>query len=208
MNIVVLNYGLGNVCSVVNALRSAGANAEISNDEHIIMRADGIVIPGVGAFPRGMANLLSSGLVGVVKKYVDSGRPVLGICLGMQLLFERGTEFTPTKGLNFISGSIDIIPVPPDGGRLPHIAWSYISPTNQGRQKMYARMSDAEMRFYFVHSYAAMNVDPEKVTATVDYLGKTITASVQSGNIWGTQFHPEKSGPSGLNLLKNFIDNC
>lgn len=206
--IVVLGYGLGNVRSVGNALRAIGANADISNDVHTIMQADGLVIPGVGAFPQGMANLVESGLVGVIRKYIDSDRPVLGICLGMQLLFNKGTEFEPTKGLGLIPGSVDIIPVVPGEGRLPHIAWSAICPTEQGRQKMFVGLSDGEMRFYFVHSYAATGVRPDNLSATVSYLGNRIVAAVQSGNVWGTQFHPEKSGPSGLHLLKNFINNC
>lgn len=206
--IVVLSYGLGNVRSVGNALRAIGVNADVSHDECTIMRADGLVIPGVGAFPHGMASLVESGLIGVIRKYIDSGFPVLGICLGMQLLFDKGTEFGPTDGLGLITGSVDIIPVSPDVGRLPHIAWSTICPAEQGRQKMFAGLTDSEMRFYFVHSYAATGVKPDNISATVPYLGNNIVAAVQSGNIWGTQFHPEKSGPSGLHLLKNFINNC
>jgi glutamine amidotransferase len=206
--IVVLGYGLGNVRSVGNALRAIGTNTDVSHDEHTVMQADGLVIPGVGAFPQGMANLVESGLIGVIRKYIDSGRPVLGICLGMQLLFDKGTEFVQTEGLGLITGSVDIIPVAPGKGRLPHIAWSKICPTAQGVQKMFAGLSDSEMRFYFVHSYAATGVSPEKLSATVSYLGNEIVAAVQSGNVWGTQFHPEKSGSSGLQLLKNFVNNC
>jgi glutamine amidotransferase len=206
--ILVLGYGLGNVRSVGNALRAIGANADVSHDEQTIMQADGLVVPGVGAFPQGMANLVRSGLVEVIRKYIDSGRPVLGICLGMQLLFDKGTEFIPTDGLGLIPGSVDIIPVAPGEGRLPHIAWSAICPTEQGRQTMFAGLSDNEMRFYFVHSYAATGVKPDNLSATVSYLGNKIVAAMQSGNVWGTQFHPEKSGPSGLHLLKNFISNC
>lgn len=206
--IAILNYGLGNVRSVGNALRQIGANADVSHDEHSIMQADALIIPGVGAFPHGMANLIELGLVGVIRKYIDSGRPVMGICLGMQLLFDKGTEFVRTDGLGLLVGSIDIIPASPEVGRLPHIAWSTISPTEQGRQKMFAGLTDSEIRFYFVHSYAATGVKPDNINATVSYAGKKIVAAVQSGNIWGTQFHPEKSGPSGLHLLKNFINNC
>jgi len=206
--IAVLGYGLGNVRSVCNALRKIGADADVSHNEHTLMQADGLVIPGVGAFPQGMANLVESGLVGVIRKYIDSGRPVLGICLGMQLLFDKGTEFVSTEGLRLIPGSVDIIPVASGEGRLPHIAWSAISPTEQGMQKMFAGLSDSEMRFYFVHSYAATGVSQDNISAIITYLGNKIVAAVQSGNVWGTQFHPEKSGPSGLHLLKNFINNC
>lgn len=206
--IVVVNYGLGNLRSVGNALRAIGANADISHDEQTVMQADGLVIPGVGAFPQGMANLVESGLVGVLRKYIDSGRPVLGICLGMQLLFERGTEYQMTQGLNLITGSVEIIPVKPEEGRLPHIAWSTIKPTEMGRQTMFAGMPDKEMRFYFVHSYAATREQARDIGATVDYMGHEIVAAVQKKNVWGTQFHPEKSGPSGLHVLRNFISNA
>lgn len=206
--IVVLNYGLGNVRSVSNALRSIGAEAEVTCDEHAIAQAVGLIIPGVGAFPHGMANLTESGLIEVIHKYIDSGRPVLGICLGMQLLFERGAEYQMTQGLSLISGSVEIVPVKPEEGRLPHIAWSTIEPTGLGRQTMFTGMSDKEMRFYFVHSYAATKVRARDLSATVDYMGHEIVAAVQKNNVWGTQFHPEKSGPSGLRILQNFISNA
>ncbi|MBU3564447.1 imidazole glycerol phosphate synthase subunit HisH [Polynucleobacter sp. MWH-HuK1] len=206
--IVVLNYGLGNVRSVSNALRAIGANAEVVHDESSVMQADGLVIPGVGAFPHGMDNLKKSGLVELIKKYIGTGRPVLGICLGMQMLFNKGTEFVPTDGLGLIHGSVNIISILPEEGRLPHIAWSRVSPTELGRNGMFAGLTDSEMRFYFVHSYAAAGVKPDNLSATVNYLGHDIVAAVQRGKLWGTQFHPEKSGPSGLHLLNNFISIC
>jgi glutamine amidotransferase len=203
--IVVLNYGLGNVRSVSNALRAVGAEASVSCNEREIAQADGLIIPGVGAFPHGMANLTKSGLIEVIHKYIDSGRPVLGICLGMQLLFEKGAEYQMTQGLSLISGSVEIIPVKPEEGRLPHIAWSTIYPADIARQTMFAGLTDCEMRFYFVHSYAAMGVKLENLSATVKYMDRDVVAAVQKNNIWGTQFHPEKSGPSGLQVLRNFV---
>lgn len=204
--IAVLNYGLGNIRSVSNALRMIGADVEVTCDEQKITDAGGLIIPGVGAFQHGMANLTESGLIEIIYKYIDSGRPVLGICLGMQLLFERGSEYQMTRGLNRISGLVEIIPVKPENGRLPHIAWSTIKPTETGRQTMFAGMSDKEMRFYFVHSYAATGVHAEDLGATVDYMGRVIVAAVQKKNLWGTQFHPEKSGPSGLQVMRNFLN--
>lgn len=205
--IVVLNYGLGNVRSVSNALRVIGAEAEVTCDEHAVAQADGLIIPGVGAFPHAIANLEQAGLIPVIHAYIDTGRPVLGICLGMQLLFERGTEFAETNGLGLIPGAIDRIPIFSGVGRLPHIAWSVIQPTEHGREAMFTGLSDKEMRFYFVHSYAATGVRQENLNATVNYMGQDVVAAVQKGNIWGTQFHPEKSGPAGLHVLKNFISN-
>lgn len=206
-NIAVLDYGLGNVRSVCNALRAVGANAETTHGEATIMNADGLVIPGVGAFPHAMENLDRSGLIPVIRAFIDTGRPVLGICLGMQLLFEKGTEFVLTQGLGLIPGTVAIIPVAQGEGRLPHIAWSRIQATEQGRATMFAGLSDSDMRFYFVHGYAATGVDQQCLSATVNYLGRDIVAAVQQGNVWGTQFHPEKSGLSGLHVLKNFISS-
>lgn len=203
--IVVLDYGLGNVRSVGNAIRAIGAEAEVTRNDRIIAEADGMIIPGVGAFPDGMANLTDLGLVEVIHKFIDSGRPLLGICLGMQLLFEKGVEYQMTQGLSLISGSVEIIPVKPEVGRLPHIAWSTIKPTEIAAQTMFAGMSDQDMRFYFVHSYAATGLQAQNLSATVDYMGHEIVAAVQRKNVWGTQFHPEKSGLSGLQVLRNFI---
>lgn len=205
--IVVLNYGLGNVRSVSNALHAISADPDVSCDESKIKQADGLIIPGVGAYTHGMANLYESGLIPVILDFIDSGRPVLGICLGMQLLFEKSSEFGMTDGLGFIPGIIDRIPVTPEQGRLPHIAWSTVSPTEIGRQSIFYGLDDKEMRFYFVHSYAATRVKEENLSATVMYMGHEIVAAVQKNNIWATQFHPEKSGPSGLSVLKNFISN-
>ena len=206
--IAILNYGLGNVRSVCNAVVTCGAEAEISFDKNCIMTSDGLILPGVGAFPQGMSNLLNGGLDEVIREYIATGRPVLGICLGMQLLFDRSMEFIETKGLGLINGSVEIIPIHPHIGRLPHIAWSEVTPSEEGRQKMFEGLSENEMRMYFVHSYTATSVSLNNISATVSYFGNKIVAAVHSGNIWGTQFHPEKSGPNGLHLLKNFIKNC
>lgn len=206
--IIVLDYGLGNVRSVANALRTIGAAPDVTRDQVSMASADGLVIPGVGAFPRAMENLAQTGLVGQVVDFVASGRPVLGICVGMQMLFEVGLEFGRTPGLGLIPGAVEKIPVLSAEGRLPHIAWSTVSATSQGRAVLLAGLTDAEMRFYFVHSYAAVGVPDEALLATADYLGHRITAAVQRGQVFGTQFHPEKSGPSGLRLLANFVGQC
>jgi glutamine amidotransferase len=206
--ICILDYGIGNIRSVSNAMRQVGANAEISRDPERIAAADGVILPGVGAFPSGMELLQQHGLVAEIHKYVETGRPFLGICLGMQLLFEKGTEYGETDGLALIPGTVDRIPVAPGEGRLPHIAWTEVTRNNALPDMMFAGLSDAQCRFYFVHSYTAGNVPPIFVTAALSYLGHPVIASVQRGNVWGTQFHPEKSGPKGLKLLTNFIGQC
>lgn len=206
-DIVVLDYGLGNVRSVSNALRLIGATASVTRDLAHIERCDGLVIPGVGAFPQAMQNLHETGLIEAVRGYMRSGRPVLGICLGMQILCDEGTEFQRTPGLGFIPGSVERIPIAPSEGRLPHIAWSVIQ-TRSAAQAMFAGLTPEQLRFYFVHSFAATRVPPEFVAATVNYLGHEIVAAVGRDNVCGTQFHPEKSGAAGLQVLKNFTSRC
>ncbi len=206
--IAILDYGIGNIRSVSNALAALGASSEITRDPARIAAADGVILPGVGAFPAGMELLHQTGLVPEIHKYVQTGKPFLGICLGMQLLFDRGTEFGDTKGLGLIPGVVDRIPVAPGQGRLPHIAWTQVARNSAVPDVMFEGLDDAACRFYFVHSYTARDVPAAFVTGSVAYLGHPVTASVQRGNVWGTQFHPEKSGPSGLKLLTNFIGQC
>jgi glutamine amidotransferase len=205
--ICILDYGLGNIRSVNNALKAIGADAILTRDPEQIASSDGMIIPGVGAFPSGMDLLHQHGLVGEIQKYVTSGRPVLGICLGMQLLFDKGTEFGLTDGLALIPGIVDLIPMKSEEGRLPHIAWTQIERNPAVADVMFAGLTDEQCRFYFVHSYTAKDVPSQFVTGAVSYHGHEIIASVQRDNVWGTQFHPEKSGPCGLHVLDNFINN-
>lgn len=206
-SIVVLDYGLGNVRSVGNALRLVGATPTVTRDLAQLEGCDGLVIPGVGAFPQAMANLCEMNLIEPVRAYMRTGRPVLGICLGMQILFDEGTEFERTEGLGLIPGIVDRIPIAPADGRLPHIAWSMLD-LRAGSQQMFAGLSAEQLRFYFVHSFAATAVPPEFVAATVSYLGREIVAAVCRDNVCGTQFHPEKSSIGGLQVLRNFISRC
>lgn len=207
-NIVILDYGLGNVRSVSNAIRTLGSKATISNDKSITMKAEGLIIPGVGAFPTGMKNLEKNGLVTIIEQYNNTNRPILGICLGMQILFEHSTEFVSTKGLGLIQGEIKKLPIKPEEGRLPHIAWSKVAWSDASENCMFDGLEDRDRRFYFVHSFAAYNLRDQDRCGTTNYLGHEIVAAVRKDNIWGTQFHPEKSGPNGLHLLKNFINIC
>ncbi len=206
--ICILDYGIGNIRSVSNALTNLGAKPDITRDPARIAAADGIILPGVGAFPSGMELLHQHGLVAEIHRYVQTGKPFLGICLGMQLLFDKGTEFGTTDGLSLVPGIVDRIPVQPGEGRLPHIAWSRIARNSAVPDVMFAGLSDEQCRFYFVHSFTARDVPREFVTGALDYLGHQVIAAVQRGNVWGTQFHPEKSGPSGLAVLTNFIGQC
>ncbi|NDA63558.1 MAG: imidazole glycerol phosphate synthase subunit HisH [Chitinophagia bacterium] len=206
--IAVLDYGIGNVRSVKNAFAAVGAQAEVTRDKKKIKECDGLILPGVGSFPEGMALLLQHSLLKCLIGHIHSGKPLLGICLGMQLLFERGTEFRETEGLGVIPGEIMPIPVKPSDGRLPHIAWTKICFEQSNTDPMFFGISASQARFYFTHSYTATQVPSSHVTGITYYLGQKIIASVRHKNVWGTQFHPEKSGPSGLKVLENFVRFC
>lgn len=194
--IAIVDYGVGNLKSVSNALKYIGRDSLITADAGELERADAIILPGVGAFPDAADKLRAPGLDKIV---VEQGRkkPVLGICLGMQLLLERGVEVRPCDGLGVVQGVCDRIPT---SLKLPHIGWNSLefhndSPLFQGLEE--------GAYVYFVHTFSAQQTDPHQVIATTDY-GVAVTAAVQSGNFFGCQFHPEKSGETGLHILKNF----
>lgn len=206
-DIVVLDYGVGNVASVRNAIDRVGGRAIVTRDKSAISNCSGLIVPGVGAFAHVMESLADHDCVSLVTEFVASGRPMLGICVGMQFLFEYSTEFGKHTGLGILPGYVDRIPVPP-GARLPHIEWDIVVETAQSSGDMYANISCAERRFYFLHSFAATEVPPSIVTAEAHYEDVRIVASVQKDNLWATQFHPERSGESGLKLLSNFLKAC
>lgn len=194
--VAIVDYGVGNLKSVSNALRYLGREARITADPQELELAGSVILPGVGAFPDAMDKLCAHGLDRVVKEQGQK-KPVLGICLGMQLLFEQGEEVRSREGLGVAKGVVERIQTP---YKLPHIGWNTLrlfhdSPLLKG-------LPQGE-RVYFVHSFAAAHTDPEQVIATTDY-GPEIVAAVQSGNFFGCQFHPEKSGEAGLTILRNF----
>ena len=197
--IAVIDYGAGNLRSVVNALSYLGERPVVCRDADEIARADKLLLPGVGAFGECMKRLNVAGIADAVKTAVRRGTPLLGICLGMQLLFDYSTEFGRKDGLALIPGGVEALTAP--GLKLPHIAWTSIDVTGGGRL---LRGIDSGEFFYFVHGYRAKaaNVSDEAATATY---GETFTAAVERDNVMGTQFHPEKSGAAGLKILSNFI---
>jgi glutamine amidotransferase len=201
--IAVVDYGMGNRRSVEKALEHVGARATVTRDHEMMAKADGLVVPGVGAFPRAMRNLRELGLAEVVVARAAAGAPVLGICLGMQVLFERSIEFQATAGLGVIPGEVTWLR---SGGRpLPHIGWNYVAlrratPLTEGLP------ADGDY-FYHVHSLAARPADEEDVVATSEY-GERFVTAVQRGTVFGVQFHPEKSSTHGLALLRNFASVC
>lgn len=194
--IAIIDYGAGNLFSVKNALDYLGLENIITNNPKDLEAADKLILPGVGAFPDAMRMLGESGLVDVIKDQVKH-KPLLGICLGMQMLFEKGYEFGETEGLGFIKGSVKYMEL--ENLPVPHIGWNSLE-FNE-KSPLLDKCSDGDF-VYFVHSYAA-ECPSENVAAYCDY-GMKVPALVQNGNVYGAQFHPEKSGEVGLNILKNF----
>jgi glutamine amidotransferase len=198
--IAVVDYGLGNVASVRNALRATGAEAELTSDPERIRRATGVVLPGVGAASAGMERLRARALDGVVQEVAQEGKPLLGICLGMQLLFDRSEEGS-VECLGVIPGTVRLLH---GQEKVPHIGWNQVAP--RAESELWYGLP-AELYFYFVHSYVCDPRDLSVSAGTTEY-GETFCSAVQSGSVWGTQFHPERSGRVGLQLIRNFVERC
>lgn len=196
--IAIVDYGAGNIFSVKNAMDYLGLPAELTSKADDIRNADGIILPGVGAFPWAMSMLTKSGLVEVIKEEAVK-KPFLGICLGMQLIFSKGYEFEETDGLGLIDGQVRLMT--PEGLSIPHIGWNRLEKNRECA--LLNGLGDDEY-VYFVHSYAAECAD-EDVAAYCEY-GSRVTALVNRGTVYGAQFHPEKSGKTGLKILSNFAE--
>ena len=200
--IAIIDYGVGNLFSLKSSFAAIGVDAIVTSDKEVIASADKIVLPGVGAFGDAAEKLFSSGLAEVVLDEVKKGKPLLGICLGMQLLFEKSFEYGEHKGLGLIKGEIrPIKEVIPEDYKIPHIGWNALN--FKGKNSLFKYLSEGDC-VYFVHSYYGANCD-ESVIATAEY-GASLTAAVASGRVFGCQFHPEKSGKVGLNILKAFCE--
>lgn len=199
----IVDYGVGNLFSLQSSFAAIGQEAVVTGDPARIAAADRIVLPGVGAFEEAAEKLRATGLGEVVCREARAGKPLLGICLGMQLLFERSYEFGEFEGLGLISGSIcPIRDVIPQELKIPHIGWNPL--IFKKESPLFCRIREGDC-VYFVHSYAGMNCE-ESVIATAEY-GAELTAAVANGNIFGCQFHPEKSGDVGLNILRAFCED-
>ena len=201
--IAIVDYGVGNLFSLRSSLAAVGAEAEVTKDASVIRSAGKVILPGVGAFEDAMNKLRSSGLAETVKAEAAAGKPLLGICLGMQMLFDRSFEYGEHEGLGLIPGSVvpigDVIPT---GLKIPHIGWNALH--FSGRESPLFRYIKEGDCVYFVHSYYAADCE-ENVIATAEY-GAELTAAVQKDNIFGCQFHPEKSGKVGLGILRAFCE--
>lgn len=201
--IAIIDYGVGNLFSLKCSFESIGADICVTSDPEIISKADRIILPGVGAFEDAAKKLRESGLDAVIKKECASGKPLLGICLGMQLLFERSFEYGEYEGLGLIKGSIrPISDVIDPNLKIPHIGWNALS-FGEKKDELFKYLKEGDF-VYFVHSYYGADCD-ESVIATTEYSAK-LTAAVRNKNVCGVQFHPEKSEKVGLSILKAFCE--
>lgn len=199
MTIAILDYGAGNLRSVELAFARLGVPTVVTSDAAVAMQADGLVLPGVGAFADAMHALKASGLIPALEHANATGKPLLGICLGMQALFEGSEEGEGIAGLGFVKGFVRRLP-DTAGLKIPHMGWNDIR--GEKESPLLVDLPD-EPYVYFVHSYACFADDPADVLTTTDY-GVRFCSAVQRGNLFGTQFHPEKSGRVGEQMLKNF----
>ena len=197
----IIDYDAGNIRSVEKALSYLGEKTVVSRDPDILKSVDKVILPGVGSFGQAMENLHRYELVPVIRDMIEDGKPFLGICLGLQLLFESSEESPGAEGLGILKGKILKIPSSP-GLKIPHMGWNSLRFPNQGR--LFKGLPE-EPYVYFVHSYYLKAKEEEIVTATTEY-GTLIHASVEKGNVFACQFHPEKSSDTGIQILKNFVE--
>ncbi len=200
--VAIINYGVGNLFSLKSSFAYIGEEAVVTADEKVLREADRLILPGVGAFADAAAKLRSTGLDVIVKELAAEGKPLLGICLGMQMLFDKSMEYGEHEGLGLVSGIVEPIkPIIPADYKVPHIGWNGLKFHNESPIFKYLSEGDC---VYFVHSFAAAHCE-KNTTATTEY-GAQLTAAVQNGNVFGTQFHPEKSGKTGLAILKAYCE--
>lgn len=206
--IAVVDYGIGNIQSMCRALEKSGADIVLTGDFNTILKSDGVVLPGVGAFSHGMEKLRSLGLADILKEFAKLEKPMLGVCLGMQLFFDKSSEFGETDGLGIVPGSVDKIELKDDKHeKLPHVSWNELS----GNQPWGGTILDGieqSSDMYFVHSYCVSPSNSEDILSTTTYSGNEFCSTIKHKNIYGCQYHPEKSGELGLKIIKNFVNLC
>lgn len=203
--IAIVDYGVGNLYSLRSSFEYIGAAVTVTGDPEVLAKSERIVLPGVGAFKDAAEKLRATGLDEAVRRETLGGKPLLGICLGMQMLFDVSCEFGEHRGLGLIPGRVvPIEPLLPPGLKVPHIGWNaLVFPKDKPKSRLFRYVQEGE-HVYFVHSYHTAFCD-EAVIARAEY-GAMVTAAVEKGNIFGTQFHPEKSGKTGLNILRAFCE--
>ena len=203
--LAIIDYGVGNIFSLSASLKTLGQDAVLTSDIKTIEKSDRIILPGVGAFRDAAEKLKTTGMWNVVLKEAAKGKPILGICLGMQMLFDKSYEYGEYEGLGLISGDVVPISSVTDADlKIPHMGWnSLMFPEGKEKSRLYKYTNENDY-VYFVHSYCAANCEKEVSAKT--FYGAPITASAENGNVYGTQFHPEKSGNIGLKILKAFCE--
>jgi glutamine amidotransferase len=196
--IAIIDYGAGNIRSIAKALEFIGATVQVTDDPHVVSRAQAVVLPGVGSGGSAMARMTECGLDNAIREATQQGKPFLGICLGMQLLADHHAE-GEVDGLRLFPGEVRRIP---NGPKIPHMGWNQATPLQEGLPVFAGIPADAY--FYFAHSFYVEPLDQRGVAATTDY-GAPFCSVIATDQVWGTQFHPEKSGEAGMQLLKNFV---
>jgi glutamine amidotransferase len=210
--VTLIDYGMANLLNVARAFEHCGAKVTVTDDPAVAMAAERLVVPGVGAFEDSINEVHARGFAEVIHRYVDTGRPLFGICVGMQMLFDASEEFGEHKGLGILPGRVKAVPNSTTTGasqRVPHIGWNHLVSSEAGRdwqKTMLAAFALGEPAVYFVHSFAAQPENDADRLADCVYGGHRICAAVQHDNIVATQFHPERSGKTGLAILRGFLD--
>jgi glutamine amidotransferase len=209
MKIVIIDYDVGNVRSMINAFKKVGVNPILSNNGEEILSADGVILPGVGAFAHGMENLNKYDLVNIIKKYTDTNKPFMGVCLGMQMLLDESEEFKKTKGLGLISGKVIKLPTQNKSyEKLPHVSWNEVKEKKTKWNNTILNNIKQQSDVYFVHSFITDLDNEDEVLSTTQYSDYEFCSSIKKDNIYGCQFHPEKSGEIGLKIIENFVNIC
>lgn len=209
-SVSIVDYGVGNLLSVARAFQYFDASVNLVSTPEEIMSADWLVLPGVGAFEDGMKGLTTLNFIEPIKQFARSGKPFLGICLGMQMMLSRSTEFGQHEGLDLIAGEVVSVPSHGVDGQLhkiPHIGWNELVSTSEGEDWCHTILKNIPLNssVYFVHSFMAMPSNPKKRLADTLYDGQAISAVIKDENMYGCQFHPEKSGEVGLSIIQQFL---
>ena len=209
MKISIIDYEIGNVKSIINAFRKIGIEPLLTNNREIILNSDGLILPGVGAFAHGMKNLQKYGLQKIIYDFVDTNKPFMGICLGMQMLMEESEEFGITKGLGLIEGKVIKLPTQNSNyEKLPHVSWNEIIKYDITWQNTIFHGIPEQSDMYFVHSFVSAPLDEKNILSVTEYSDYKFCSAIKKNNIYGCQFHPEKSGEIGLKIMQNFVNLC